>query len=185
MTMNTNKNILNGLAVFCLLASGSTVLAGQPKIQPASSPTAAIRAVTGATPTPWVLKKWSLPAVPWDAWFKDNALVTDKGKYVHFFWNAQDFKGNFEVKEKRQRLAAAALEIVKRLYPAKAKADWVKVDIVYVLERDEYGLPKWDSLERVAHIETLRSKAPKKPVSDDSTFTAEFLKKTFDKFDLF
>lgn len=121
-----------------------------------------VAGVSPATPTPvLVIKKWSVSIVPWDAWFKDNALVTDKTEYVHFFWNAQDFKVNFEVKDKKIRLAEAALELVKRLYPTDAKADQVKVDIVYVLERDAYGMPKWDSLQQVAHLEFLRSKASK------------------------
>jgi hypothetical protein len=170
--------------LFCLLLAGSTVFAGTSP-QPAATPTSSYRSVMGGTPTPWILKKWNLPEVPWETWFKDNTMVTDKGKYVHFFWNAQDFKVNFEGKERKQRLAESALELVKRLYPAKAKADWVKVDIVYVLERDEYGLPKWDSLKKVAHLEFYRSKVPKQPALSDSMFTADFLKKTFDKFDTY
>ncbi len=137
-----------------------------------------------ASPLSRVIPKWSMSAVPWDAWFKDNAMVTDKTDYVHFFWNAQDFKANFEVKEKKKRLAEAALQLVSRLYPSDAKADLVKVDIVYVLERDVYGQPKWDSLQQVAHLEFLRSKdsklaKTKKEPSDEA------LQKAFDKFDLF
>ena len=137
-----------------------------------------------ATPTPTVLQKWNVAKVPWDEWFKNNAQVTDKGEYVHFFWNAQDFKGNFEVKDKKIRLAEVALQMVSRLYPADAKADPVKVDIVYVLERDTYGLPKWDSLQQVAHLEFSKAHAlklakPSKPLSE------VLLKKLFDKFEIF
>src|ERR1039458_5948624 len=118
-------------------------------------------ATTATTPAPMpvvIAGKWSASKVPWDPWFKDNAMVTDKTDYVHFFWNAQDFKMNFEVKDKQARLADAALELVRRLYPAGATADLVKVDIVYVLERDTYGQPKRDSLQPVAHLEFLTSK---------------------------
>ncbi len=130
------------------------------------------------------IEKWSEPTVPWDDWFKSNAMVTDKTDYVHFFWNAQDFKVNFEVKDKKVRLAEAALELVKRLYPADAKADQVKVDIVYVLERDSYGLPKWDSLQQVAHFEFLKSKALK-PAKKKLVPTKAVMEKIFDKFEFY
>jgi len=113
------------------------------------------------TPTPWpALKSWKASEVPWDGWFKGNVLVTEKKGYVHFFLNAQDLRKNLETKDKRQRLAETALEMARRLYPPGAKADRLKLDIVYVLERDEYGAPKWDSLKRVAHFEVDRSKIP-------------------------
>jgi hypothetical protein len=111
-------------------------------------------------------------------------MVTDKTDYVHFFWNAQDFKANFEVKEKKKRLAEAALELVKRLYPGGSKADLVKVDIVYVLERDTYGQPKWDSLQQVAHMEFLKSRVLKKSMKK-SALSEAGLKKIFDKFEIF
>jgi hypothetical protein len=131
-----------------------------------------------------VIEKWSESTVPWDDWFKSNAMITDKTDYVHFFWNAQDFKANFEVKDKKIRLAEAALELVKRLYPSDAKADQVKVDIVYVLERDSYGLPKWDSLQQVAHFEFLKSKALK-PTKKKLVPTDAGMKKIFDKFEFY
>ena len=140
---------------------------------------------TPPTPTPQpILKVWKVSAIPWDAWFKDNAMATDKSLYVHFFLNAQDFKGNLAAKDKKRRLAETAIELVKRLYPQDAQADLVKVDIVYVLERDNYGMPKWDSLERVAHLEFLRSKILKLPPAKTGLSEAA-MKKLFDKFEIF
>ena len=117
-----------------------------------------------ATPTPFATipeGQWKVADVPWDDWFKKNALVTDKGEYVHFFWNAQDAKANFEGKDRKYRLADSALELVAKLRPSSATADLCKIDIVYVLERDSYGMPKWDSLQRVAHFEFSLAKALK------------------------
>jgi len=162
------------LFCFMVLLAGSQIWARETPVP----------AVTTLPAPVTVIEKWGVEAVPWDAWFKNNALITDKGEYVHFFWNAQDFKVNFEVKDKKTRLAEAALELVKRLYPVDAKADQVKVDIVYVLERDSYGLPKWDSLQQVAHLEFLRSKAPKS-VKKKTDLTAAAMKKVFDKFELY
>lgn len=122
--------------------------------------------------------------MPWDEWFKKNAMVTDKTDYVHFFWNAQDFKLNFEVNGKKLRLAEAALQLVSRLYPDDAKADLVKVDIVYVLERDQYGDPKWDSLQQVAHFEFHKSKALKLAKSKKD-LSAAALEKIFVKYEIF
>ncbi len=137
------------------------------------------------TPTPSPpLKNWSVSEVPWDLWFKKNALVTNKTAYVHFFWNAQDFKVNFEVKDKKKRLAESALQLVSRLYPSAAKADLMKVDIVYVLERDSYGMPKWDSLQQVAHLEFSKSKGLK-AVKANSVLSEPLIKKIFNKFEIF
>ena len=135
------------------------------------------------TPTPLLQGKWVAAKVPWDLWFKDNALVTDKVQYIHFFWNANDFKANFETKDKEARLADAAIYLVKTLFPVTSKVDWVKVDIVYVLERDTYGLPKWDSLQQVLHVEYLRSKVLSGKTLPD--FSVKSPAKVFDKFQLF
>jgi hypothetical protein len=86
-----------------------------------------------ATPTPFATipeGQWKVADVPWDDWFKKNALVTDKGEYVHFFWNAQDAKANFEGKDRKYRLADSALELVAKLRPSSATADLCKIDIV-------------------------------------------------------
>jgi len=85
-------------------------------------------------------------------------MVTDKKSYVHFFWNAQDVREKFAGPAKKEFVAQAAGELVRSPYPAKASADLMKVDIVFVRERDSYGLQKWESLERVAHIELSREK---------------------------
>ena len=144
--------------------------------------TAPIATVTPLPASP--ISRWIVSKVPWDAWFKKNSQVTDKTEYVHFFWDAQDFKVNFEVKDKKSRLADAALQLVSRLYPQDAKADWVKVDIVYVLERDSYGLPKWDSLQQVMHVEFLKSKASKL-IKRKAPLTEIQMRNVFDKFDIF
>ena len=128
--------------------------------------------------------QWTPKAVPWDAWFKKNTMVTDKTGYVHFFWNAQDFKVNFEVKDKKTRLAEAALQLVARLYPSGAKADLVKVDIVYVLERDNYGEPKWDSLQQVAHMEFSKART-KGPSSKKGFLAGPAVLKKFGKIDIY
>ena len=122
--------------------------------------------------------------VPWDDWFAKNSTVTDKTEYVHFFWNAQDFKAYFEVKAKKSRLAEAALQLVSRLYPEGAKADPVKVDIVYVLERDSYNMPRWDTLVKVAHFEFSRAKALK-PAKLRRPLPESAFPKTFDKFEFY
>ena len=130
------------------------------------------------------IAKWVVSKVPWDEWFKKNNIVTDKMGYIHLFWDAQDFKMNFEVKDKQNRLADAAIQLVARLYPSDAKADLMKVDIVYVLERDRYGEPKWDSLQQVAHLEFSRSKAMKL-MKHKGPLSASQMKKLFDKFEIY
>jgi hypothetical protein len=135
------------------------------------------------TPTPLLPGKWIAAKVPWDLWFKHNTIITDDSAYVHFFWDANDFKANFEVKDKESRLADAAIYLVKKAYPSSATADLVKVDIVYVLERDIYGEPKWDSMQQVLHLEFLRSKVMASKKLPD--FSINKPAKVFDKFQIF
>jgi len=141
-----------------------------------------VMAESTPTPTPLLPGKWVAVKVPWDLWFKNNATVTDKTEYVHFFWNANDFKANFEIKDKKARLADAAVYLVKNLFPTDSKADLVKVDIVYVLERDGYGMPKWDTLQQVLHVEFLKSKVIVGNKLPD--FSIDTPDKVFDKFQI-
>jgi hypothetical protein len=134
------------------------------------------------TPTPLLPGKWIAAKVPWDLWFKNNVKVTDKTDHVHFFWNANDVKANFEVKDKEARLADAVVYMVKDLFPADSKPDLVKVDIVYVLERDEYGNPKYDTLQHVLHAEFLRSKVLADKTLPD--FTIKKPESVFDEFQI-
>lgn len=140
------------------------------------------------TPTPTaapvtLVRPWDPAQAPWEAWFKKNALVSDKADYVELFWNAQDFKANFQGPDQKVRFAEAALELVDRLYPAGAKADRVKVDIVYVLERDSYGEPSWDSLQQAAHLEISRAKAAS--FKAGTALTEADLKKLFLKVEIY
>jgi len=122
--------------------------------------------------------------IPWADWFKKNALVTDKKEYVHFFFNAQDFKERYQGENKNLMIAQTAAQLVAQLYPKTAVSDQIKMDIVFVTERDEYGLPKWDSLERVAHLEFLKSVVIKKG-KPKKKFSGAEISKIFKPFELF
>jgi len=110
------------------------------------------------TPTVWApvtaadadLADTSFDARPF---FENTVLVTDKGDYVHIFWDAQAAAKDIEGPERRGRLAAAAAQLVLDRFPAGTASDIAKVDIVFVKARDDYGKPKWDSLKKVAHFE--------------------------------
>jgi hypothetical protein len=111
-------------------------------------------------------------AAPYAQWFAKNTMVTDKKTYVHVFWNAQDARAAFGASDKKELAAKAAWELARTEIPEKAAADLVKVDVVFVKERDNYGLPKWDTLERVAHVELLRSKLPAAAGADGAHLVA-------------
>jgi len=123
----------------------------------------------------------SVGAPDWPAWFAKNTTVTDKKTYVHFFWNANDVRDRFTGKAREPLVAEAARQLVARQFPARAAADVVKVDVVFVAERDGYGMPKWDTLQRVAHLEGSRKKIlavpPAAPFAE--------LRRAFDRFELF
>lgn len=116
---------------------------------------------------------------PWPAWFEKNTTVSDKKSYVHFFWNANDVRGRFEGKDREGLIAEAGRQLVVRMCPKTAAADRMKIDIVFVAERDGYGMPKWDTLQRVAHLEGSRKKLLAAGAS------AVDLRKAFDRFELY
>lgn len=138
------------------------------------------------TPVPTLtpLSHWDASKVPWDSWFEKKANVTDKTDYIYIYWDAQSYRGNFEVKDKKKRLAEAALELASRLYPSESKIDLIKLDISYLMDLDSYGEPKWDSLQQVAHFEFSRAKVvkflkSKKPLTDAQ------MKNVFSKFEIY
>lgn len=149
----------------CILAAGLLWAAAGERAEAIQVPGSAI------TPAP--------EKSPWAEWFTKNVLVTDKKTYVHFFWNANDAKKLLEGKDKKERLAQAARDLVRLHYPESSAADRLKVDIVFVLERDGYGSPRWETLRRVAHLEgsrkTLLEAGP----------GPEDLMRAFDKFELY
>jgi hypothetical protein len=125
------------------------------------------------------------PAAPtapdWPAWFAKNTVVTDKKTYVHFFWNANDVKDRFQgsARDKDALLAEAARQLIALQYPKNATADAMRVDVVFVAERDEYGMPKWDTMKRVAHLEFSRKRL------SDTPPDANEPRRAFDKFEVF
>ena len=130
----------------------------------------------------WLAVSASAGEAPWPSWFEKNTQVTEKADYVHILWNARDADAYLQGKEKKSRIAEAARQLVLLTYPKGAR-DRVRVDIVFVRERDQYGLPKWDTLQRVAHLEFSKSRllqpaGPKPRGSND-------LSAAFDKFEVF
>lgn len=101
----------------------------------------------GAVPAPAAPPADVLPA----AWFEKNVTVTKKSGYVHVFWNAQEARAALTPSRRRLLLARAARHLAVSAVPADA--DLVKLDVVFVSERDNYGMPRWDSLEKVGHLE--------------------------------
>jgi len=141
-----------------------------------AGPTPTPAATPVATPVATVNAKG---APEWEAWFKKNVMSSDKKIYVHIFWNAQDVKARFEGKVRVGMLAQAAVALTRLEYAKEATADIVKIDIVNVAERDEYGMPKWSSLKRIAHLEGSRAELlkwvgkplPKKDADIQKIFT--------------
>jgi hypothetical protein len=120
-------------------------------------------------------------AVPWKTWFEKNTTLTEKHGYIHIFWNAQEARSYLEGKEKKRRIAEAARHLVTLLYP-NGLQDRVRIDIVFVLERDQYGMPKWDSLQRVAHLELSKARLLQ---AGSGKRDAEIPPSAFEKFEVY
>jgi hypothetical protein len=119
----------------------------------------------GAVATPGALS-----GLPWPSWFEKNTMVSDKQTYVHILWDADAVRSRFEGKDKRAFIAEAARQLALLRYPRSASADQLRVDIVFVTQRDEYGSPKWDTLQRVAHLEFSRKLAGQASTDPDRDF---------------
>jgi anaerobic selenocysteine-containing dehydrogenase len=115
--------------------------------------------------------------LPWASWFEKNTTVSDKGGYVHMMWDANAVRSRFEGKGERAFIAEAARQLALLRYPKSSSADQVRADIVFVTQRDEYGNPKWDTLQRVAHVEFSRKLVLGASGAD--------LEKSFQKFEIF
>lgn len=99
------------------------------------------------------------PAAPaWERSFEKDTTTKDRGTYVHVFWNAQEARAALSGPDRATLLARAAWRAASGRFPAKATADRVVMDVVFVKERDSYGMPRWDTLEKVAHLEFSRRK---------------------------
>lgn len=119
----------------------------------------------------------ALPA----AWFDKNVIVTSKQGYVHVFWNAQEARGALAGPDKRALMARVARKLTGE--KVRAGIDRVKMDIVFVKERDQYGMPRWNTLEKVAHLEFSR-KALLEGLGEDAVPGKEQIAKLFDVFEV-
>ena len=138
------------------------------------------------------MKWWTLVAIlaagappgetPWPVWFEKNTQVTEKAEYVHIFWNARDASAFLQGKEKKSRIAEAALQLVLLKYPGGAR-DRVRLDIVFVSERDAYGMPNWATLQRVAHLEFSKARLLQWPRT--TARGPNDLSAAFEKFEVF
>lgn len=86
-------------------------------------------------------------------------IVSDKGSYLHLLWDAFPVKKALAEEAKAKGLAPGALRrnVVKGLLESVSgsysKALKAKVDVVEFTQRDEYGLPRWSSVHKLAHFE--------------------------------
>jgi hypothetical protein len=116
--------------------------------------------------------------------FESTVLVTDKGEYVHIFWDAQAAAKELDGPQRRGRLVAAAAQLVLDRFPGSAASDIAKIDIVFVKAKDDYGKPKWDSLQKVAHFELHATRIKEKAQVSAGRVTA-VPEEAFDRIDVF
>jgi hypothetical protein len=87
------------------------------------------------------------------AWTDKYVIVTSKSEYTHVLIDVEPLRSTFEGSGMH---SAALLEVIQLtqssglLNPA---SDLIKVDVVAFKNRDNYGAPMWDSMQRFAHFE--------------------------------
>lgn len=133
-----------------------------------------------AAATPAAAAETAFDARPF---FENTVLVTDKGDYVHMFWNAFGAASVLEGPDRRRRLAIGAAQLVLDRLPADVAKEIAKVDIVFVKERNEYGQPKWDSLQKIAHFELHVARIKEAAQITDGRVTA-IPEQAFDRIDV-
>ena len=167
-----------------LFAAGLVLGVGMVYATPAKHTKKAKPAPT-ATAGPTAQPTAAEPALDWTAWFKDgNGSFKDKVEYLYFAWFAQDARPWLEKGDTRLRFAQGAVELVSRLGPKETSGRLLKVDIAYITAKDEYGMPKWDSLKKAAHLEGTLANV-KALAAKPQPWTAEDLRLAFPVFNTF
>ena len=86
-------------------------------------------------------------------------IITDKKTYAHLLWDAYPCREQLKCQDQDKIFTLVVADLLagplaKKL-PDALKA---KVDIVEFTERDNYGLPKWDSVRKLQKMKATRDK---------------------------
>ena len=114
---------------------------------------------TSATPLSHIEQTTpSLSSSTRDVWTKEwmakYVIANSKPDYVFAMIDAETLHSQLE--SHHSSIAQMAFNLVHFFSFPKNASDLVKLDIVFFKNRDSYGAPLWDSVERIGHFEFSR-----------------------------
>jgi hypothetical protein len=113
---------------------------------PAAPPAPTPAAVPGTDPK----TAWTKP------WMDKYVKAYPRTDNVYVLIDAETLHAKLEGSGNHAAVAREALELLRCLPLPAGSPDLVKLDVVYFKDRDSYGAPLWDSVERLGHLEFSR-----------------------------
>jgi hypothetical protein len=88
-----------------------------------------------------------------------DLLLTKKKGYYHLLWDAFPYKTALKGGDPAEKVPA----LLEWAFASKSDAKQLKLDIVEVPERDDYGAPRWETLKVIGQWECARPAKGKSP----------------------
>jgi len=90
---------------------------------------------------------------------KADFIITDKKSYAHLLWDAFPYREQLKGQDQAKVFNLVVMDLLSGPLAKKLRgADKAKIDIVEFTERDNYGLPKWDSVKKLQKMTASRDK---------------------------
>jgi hypothetical protein len=89
----------------------------------------------------------------WTNWFADSVFIKKKKDYTYVLWDISKSEYTSADQLGEQAIRYVSAKLCKDVINQEQASKLVKVDVVKVKEQDQYGKPRWDTVERIAHTE--------------------------------
>jgi hypothetical protein len=95
----------------------------------------------------------NLAAKNWANWFVDSVFIIKKKEYTYVLWDISKSEYTSADQLAEETIKYVSAKLCKDVVNQEQASNLVKVDLVKVKEQDQYGKPRWDTVERIAHSE--------------------------------
>lgn len=117
------------------------------------------------------------------AWTDKYVIITPKSGYIHVLIDGETLRSSLEGSGMHSAVALDALQLAQSSGLLDPASDLIKLDVVLFKNRDNYGAPMWDSMQRLAHLEfsvkTLSKASADTFQKPDAEWTGLFKSVTF------
>jgi hypothetical protein len=120
--------------------------------------------------------------IVWSALFDDTTVMTSKESYLHLLWNMEKAIPVMGSTTAGDFYTCAVPPLLSKVAAAGMKEDECHIDIVQILSKDQYGMPVWSSVKRIASIAVRRSAIAQ--LSESAKSNPDEIRKVFLKIEL-